>query len=168
MPGACHLAHPLAADAMRLYTLVHESLLATLGRWQITARRHPGQAAEGSEPFLCFARRAAGDIVIDLPPQQGISGHKICGSAERRRQGAVVQHGSVLLQRSDAVRELPGIAELTGVQLSADLLAAAWQTHLQTSLGIEWQPAELTLAERDQVRTLAIEKYDTAAWNRRR
>ena len=108
---AVPVAHPLVSDAMRLYNTVHESLIATLAKWKIAAHRNvaPSGLPPHQEPFLCFVRRSPGDVML--------SSAKICGSAQRRRRGAIVQHGSVLLQRSPAAVELPGIAELTGIQL---------------------------------------------------
>src|SRR5437667_329111 len=71
--------------------------------------RSAGGAQSGHEPFLCFERRTCGDIIL--------GDAKIVGSAQRRRRGAVLQHGSVLLSRSDFALELPGIAELRGVEV---------------------------------------------------
>ena len=168
---AMPLAHPLAIDTTRLYSLVHESLTATLAQWQITARPLAAgkPAAAPAEPFLCFARRAQGDVVIEISSNAGPTvDHKICGSAQRRRRGAVVQHGSVLLARSTAAPELAGLAELTGVRLTPTTLSRAWQPQLSAALGLAWQPTHLSAAETERVCTLAIEKYDTNSWTRRR
>ncbi|MEX0718408.1 MAG: hypothetical protein WD066_17570 [Planctomycetaceae bacterium] len=56
------------------------------------------------EAFLCFDRGDARDIVR--------GGRKIVGSAQRRRRGAVLQHGSILLRRSEFAPEFPGILDL--------------------------------------------------------
>lgn len=172
---AVPLAHPLAADSMRLYRQVHETLAATLGRWQIAVELSPGQrhTVAAAEAFLCFQRRAPGDLVLtqlssrakrESPPQQP----KITGSAQRRRQGAILQHGSILLARSEAAPELAGIAELTGVRLTAGELVEAWKPQLEAALQLVWEPRRLTAGELGAVRSLAIEKYDTAGWNLRR
>src|SRR5947199_272477 len=57
-----------------------------------------------ARPFLCFTGRDAEDIVL--------GGSKLVGGAQRRRSGAVLQHGSLLLARSPATPELPGLSEL--------------------------------------------------------
>ena len=44
---------------------------------------------------------------------------KIVGSAQRRRRGAVLQHGSLLAAASPAAPGLPGLAELCGLDESA-------------------------------------------------
>ncbi|NIL97049.1 MAG: lipoate--protein ligase family protein, partial [Planctomycetales bacterium] len=60
--------------------------------------------AESEREFLCFLRRAAGDVLV--------GGTKIAGSAQRRRRGAVLQHGSVLLQTSESSPELAALNDL--------------------------------------------------------
>jgi len=68
--------------------------------------RDAGRPSDGPQPFLCFARGDSRDVVLH--------GHKIVGSAQRRRKGAVLQHGSILLQASPFAPELPGIVDLAG------------------------------------------------------
>ncbi len=58
------------------------------------------------EPFLCFGRGDPRDIVL--------LGHKIVGSAQRRRRGAVLQHGSILMRRSIHAPQFPGLIDLAG------------------------------------------------------
>ena len=54
--------------------------------------------------FLCFQRRSPGDIVV--------GNCKLMGSAQRRFQSAILQHGSLLLATSQYARELVGVGEL--------------------------------------------------------
>ena len=176
---ALPLAHPLAADAMQLYLAAHRALIDTLGSLGIEAQlRTPGEAARKvsdlgigaqavapvernvSEPFLCFQRAAEGDVLF--------AGTKICGSAQRRRRGAILQHGSLLLAASPAAPELAGLLELTGNSPSPTELIAPWSRELAFQLRLHLRAAPLDETERERVRTLAVEKYDTAAWNRRR
>ncbi len=191
--------HPLAMDAQRLYTLVHEALIGALANWRISARRFgasaSADAAVGSvsnEPFLCFARRAAEDVVLDRTSNSMIaerdiresnankqrstgdsgpstsSTAKVCGSAQRRRRGAIVQHGSLLLAASSAAVELPGIVELTGVSLSIAEMIKNWSKQLENTLPIAFSAASLSAAEVATARDLAIGKYSLESWNRRR
>ena len=57
-----------------------------------------------AEPFLCFGRGDEHDLVVGA--------YKVLGSAQRRRRGAVVQHGSLLLAASEHAPQFPGIADL--------------------------------------------------------
>ena len=81
---------------------------------------------------------------------------------------AIVQHGSVLLERSQAAPEIDGLAELTGVRLKPAELIAAWLPQLEAALACRWLAAPLTPAELNSVRTLTIEKYGSERWTRGR
>lgn len=148
-----------AAD---LYLLMHETLIETLARLGVRAWRHSqtAQTVAAPEPFLCFQRRAEGDVV---------SGHfKIAGSAQRRRGAAVLQHGSVILQSSPAAPELPGIADLTGRAIAPEELAASWlESPLTRGLG-PWRQTPLESWMHETAVMLSREKYAAKPWNQRR
>ncbi|MFO0897395.1 MAG: hypothetical protein U0836_08215 [Pirellulales bacterium] len=125
-----------------------------------------GDAAKPVNPratpdtFLCFQRRGEGDLVV--------TGAKIAGSAQRRRHGAVLQHGSVLLARSEAAPELPGLAELADQTIDADQLRERWLARLAAQLELEFAPSALTDAERETAVELQRAKYSAAEWTYRR
>jgi len=108
------------------------------------------------QPFLCFQRRAPGDVLIGET--------KITGSAQRRCRGAVLQHGSVLLARSVAAPELDGIKELTGQQLSPEQLVDAWLKRLAEVLPGGWQTGVLSDATRRRAETIVVEKHGNPLW----
>ncbi|HEV7223480.1 MAG TPA: hypothetical protein VGN42_12315 [Pirellulales bacterium] len=156
---------PLARDSNGLYRAVHSALLRVLAALGVEARMHEpelgsGSGPRGQEPFLCFERRSAGDLLVGAA--------KVGGSAQRRRGGAVLQHGSFLLRRSAAVPELPGIEDLfPRFQGRPD-----WRS-LASSEIVAWlKPAistePLSDAERRAAAVLARDKYGNSAWNRRR
>ena len=122
------------------------------------AADHPERS--GEQPFLCFQRRSAEDVLVD--------GVKICGSAQRRRRGAIMQHGSLILGRSDAAPELPGLAQQAGYDIAAATLVPIWTAAIARRLNLGLSPAALDPALLDAVRTLALEKYSGQSWNRRR
>ncbi|WP_246196256.1 lipoate--protein ligase family protein [Aquisphaera giovannonii] len=107
-----------------LYRAVHASIGAELRARGLDARARseagphapPAGAASGrpDRPFLCFTDRDPEDIVA--------ASSKVVGSAARRRAGAVLQHGSILLRRSERAPELPGICDL----IEADPRPEAW------------------------------------------
>lgn len=167
--------HPLAIDRLRFYQAVHSVLIDVLAHWGIEAvmvgedRGMPcslspadAKATGGRkrEPFLCFERRAAGDVLV--------GGAKIAGSAQRRCQGAVLQHGSVLLARSLAAPELSGLKELADKTISADELVDAWLARLSDALPLIWQTGKLTENQIHRARALADEKYASAKWTENR
>lgn len=154
--------HALAAAPSGLYGVVHEALLAALRGQGIDARLCC-QAAESraqDQPFLCFGRRAGGDVLVDDA--------KIAGSAQRRRQGAVLQHGSLLLGRSPAAPELPGLAELTGIDVNCQQLIWEWVGQVEARLGLRFDEGVAGAAGTLRARQLVERKYEAAAWTRRR
>jgi lipoate-protein ligase A len=153
--------------ATELYNACHESLIETLAHFGVAAALY-GRAcsAERSEedagfrqPFLCFARRTCGDIVCGPA--------KIVGSAQRRRRGAVLQHGSILLSKSPCARELPGIAQLTGCSIEPVELTQAWTADLARTLESPAATGELSDAEIEQAQ-LHTERFASPAHALRR
>ncbi len=73
--------HALAEDTSWLYTAVHEALIDALAAGGVPARLAGASdfRSPGGEPFLCFLRRAAVDVVAGQ--------EKICGSASAAAAG---------------------------------------------------------------------------------
>lgn len=151
-----------SARAQSLYGVVHESLIECLARQGVTAElnERADTQPQDEQPFLCFERRAVGDIVI--------GSNKIAGSAQRRLRCAVLQHGSLLLYGSRYAPELPGIKELTGFCLKADQLAGLWARGLANRLAVTLQPKELTGQESEAAQQIAQGKFLTNAWTNKR
>ena len=130
-------AHPVAKRPSTLYEVVHEAIIQILADRGIRAQLR-GDVDVLGRPFLCFARGDARDIVMGP--------HKIVGSAQRRRSGAILQHGSILLAKSPYAPEFPGLNDLidAGAVTAADLIADLNQT-LPIALGVEASDAALNV-----------------------
>jgi lipoate-protein ligase A len=162
--------HPLAANRLRTYRVVHDALIEVLAGMGVEAslfaRGTPGLDCGGitpaarREPFLCFQRRAPGDVLVKA--------EKIAGSAQRRCRGAVLQHGSVLLARSPAAPELDGLKELTAQTILVEEFIEAWSEKLSAALAVQWQRGSLCEAHRRRAAELAKEKYRSPAWTNAR
>lgn len=93
-----------------LYAAVHDAIVDWLRQCGWAARQWSepagcrGDAKSRSCRFLCFERRSAGDVVVGEV--------KVMGSAQRRHRGVVLQHGSLLLRRSQFAPSLAGIEDL--------------------------------------------------------
>jgi len=96
--------HPLARSPYELYAAVHERIIAVLAQYAIVAKLRGTALPAERETFLCFGREDPNDVVLE--------GHKILGSAQRRRRGAVLQHGSLLMRRSEYAPQFPGVLDL--------------------------------------------------------
>jgi lipoate-protein ligase A len=155
-------SHPLASDTQTLYDHWHGALIQALKELGVPAARceRASGLKKSEEPFLCFQRRAVGDVLLD--------GYKIAGSAQRRGHGAVLQHGGILLAASPAAPELPGVAELAGVAIAPAELIERWLPILGRGLDLRFQPGSLSPSEVERSRELTENKYDGAAWTARR
>jgi lipoate-protein ligase A len=96
-----------------VYTALAGALIAGLARVGVEAAiaRHDGPAGP-----VCFAGQQGADLRVGE--------RKLCGSAQVRRRGAVLQHGSILLTRlpfdeTDLLRTRPGAPAVSREQLRA-------------------------------------------------
>jgi lipoate-protein ligase A len=151
-----------SADALPLVWRVHSAwveLLAVLG---VEASLCEAAAADRTapEPFLCFQRQTAGDVLV--------GNVKIAGSAQRIRAGTILQHGSVLWTSSSAAPELPGLSDLTPARAGLGASIEPALACLSQTLGFMFEPVKLTHEQKALVTGLVREKYGRMAWNERR
>ncbi|QDT17386.1 Octanoyltransferase LipM [Alienimonas californiensis] len=104
--------HALAASPERFYEAVHRELIAALASVGVAARLRGDRTLRGPEPTLCFLRSDPRDVVVTDP--DGVE-RKVVGSAQRRRKGAALQHGSLLITTSPFAPDVPGLRETHGV-----------------------------------------------------
>ncbi len=151
------------AGVEALYYTFHETLIEALAEWGVRSKLCDLDATlqlGQREPFLCFQRRAKGDVLLGE--------HKVCGSAQRRHRSAVLQHGSVLLRRSAFAPELPGIAEISGTVVDNRPLVDAWLHRLQSRWKGKLVEEEWTLAERSGAEAIRAAKFGAEKWLLRR
>lgn len=121
--------HPVRHDPSQLYVIVHQALIQLLQQCEVSSMLRSDYDAQtqvkesASEPFLCFLRQNPNDIVH-------ATGIKIVGSAQRRRKGVILQHGSILLSASDHASQVPGIE-----QLAPAFRTTQFQEHLPATIG---------------------------------
>lgn len=163
---------PGSRDAV--YQTVHASIQASLAEIgvmclpyrefddpvSVTAPTTQGLIKTSDEPFLCFQRRTAEDLVC--------SGYKILGSAQRRVRGGLLQHGSLLLGVSRWASVLPGIGELTDVVMDPVSLSQAIAGRVGEAMGIQFHAGQLSDPERALASEIATDRYAAEEWTRRR
>lgn len=148
-------SHPARKDPSEAYEVVHRAIISLLQefgvccelRSEFDARNSMATAivdTGSTEPFLCFLRKNPNDIVHE-------TGNKVVGSAQRRRKGVTLQHGSIILKASFLVPIVVGIADL-----KPDFSVAGFQKKLPLSIAAAigktvdfrgFSPEELSLAE---------------------
>jgi lipoyl(octanoyl) transferase len=109
---------------------------------------------------LCFLHHTPGDLIVN--------GHKVAGSAQRKRRGALLQHGGILLARSEHTPQLPGLVELTRRAVTADDLQRLLLDALREEAGWHVEPGEWTAAERGSLPARIAARYGSPAWNAKR
>ncbi len=154
--------HRLAARRSRLYETVHNSLIDVLCEYGIKAALYQGERYphQKRRPFLCFQRRAPGDVLVGQT--------KVAGSAQRRTSHSVLQHGSVLLERSGAAPELDGLNNVVDTRVSEDRLIEGWLEKLGQRFALSWENGPLCDAERREAARLVERKFGAESWTRRR
>lgn len=110
---------------------------------------------------LCFLHQTAGDLTVN--------GSKVAGSAQRKQQGALLQHGSVLLQYSEFAPELPGVNDFgPNAPVTVESLAAELTDRFASECKAEVVPGAWTASELERVPAIKAEKYANPEWNHRR
>jgi lipoate-protein ligase A len=109
---------------------------------------------------LCFLHQTPADVLVGR--------QKVVGSAQRKRHGALMQHGSILLDRSPFAPQLPGVNDLAGTAIDAETLRSELVKAFAAVTGWELVPQEWTKDERRQIDELAAAKYGSDDWTRKR
>lgn len=90
------------------YDSVHNAIISLLNSLGMSCEMRMHSEAEhmpaAKDEFLCFLRADPRDVVAGPC--------KIVGSAQRRRKGSILQHGSILMRHSSLTPEMPGIEDL--------------------------------------------------------
>jgi lipoate-protein ligase A len=97
-----------------------------------------------------------------------LEGFKIVGSAQRRRQGAILQHGSILLRQSDRTPELPGLADLLSVSYDPPVWGNEIVRRIAGALELELALRDVPEQVRSRSRELELDLYRNDAWTGRR
>ena len=106
-------AQTLFALPHELYDIVHEVICRELHRLGFPVICRGETAKRTDEPMLCFQRQNTHDVTL--------SGIKVLGSAQRRRRGAILQHGSLIRRASPLLKNLFGIADLSDIAIPNQL-----------------------------------------------
>jgi lipoate-protein ligase A len=143
-----------------LYQIVHGTLTQCLQNQGVSIAPWGQPALEERESeFLCFRRRTPHDLILD--------GHKVVGSAQRKRRHVVMQHGGVLLAQSACAPELPGIAELAK-PVDEERLLYEWIDALTNKLSWRIRHSETNDAEKELANHLRNSRFSSKEWTGKR
>jgi lipoate-protein ligase A len=173
----------LAGSVLESYQVLAQALLNALQRLHIPAQAHarPAQTS-GSDPKgpVCFETPSNYEITVE--------GKKLIGSAQARRKGGVLQHGSLPLygeltritqalafpdeaarqQAAQRLLERATTAEgVLGEALPWDVAAHAFESAFAETLNLTLIPGEPSPQELAHAQALVAEKYAHPSWNER-
>ncbi|QDV49265.1 Octanoyltransferase LipM [Gimesia fumaroli] len=157
-------SHPLSKSPPDLYLTIHQPLIDVLASHGLQVAFRGVSFKSQNEPFLCFGRGDERDLVYE--------GNKVLGSAQRRRRGAIVQHGSLLLLTSEYAPHFPGLlnqVEQTSIYQAQFLtqLAEEFSQAISQEIQLPLESQKLTDEEIQIARQLETEKYSRASWTSR-
>jgi lipoyl(octanoyl) transferase len=156
---------PFAGTVEESYDTIHLAIAEGLERINIGAELRKDRLSKGKEPEAagrCFYRVTGFDLVA--------GGKKLVGSAQRRKRGRVLHHGSIPFDANPMTPHSACLRELAGDLLPADRseamerVLAAIKVGFRKRFGIDlvaWRPGpEL---EREAAR-IVREKYTSLEW----
>jgi lipoate-protein ligase A len=172
----------LVGSILESYRRLSLALLEALRRLQVPAQSQADQLLHGE--------RARGPVCFEVPSNYEITveGKKLIGSAQARRRGGVLQHGSLPLvgdlsrivqalvfpdetERQAAAGRLLArattVEAVLGRAVTWDEAAHAFALAFEHCLNLELVSGELTIAERARADELVREKYAHPSWTER-
>jgi lipoate-protein ligase A len=161
---------PFSGGVIATYRSIAGALTRGLTRLGITSipvepRRGPSRETAAA----CFERLGAWEIAAD--------GRKLVGSAQARRRGVFLQHGSIPM-RLDARRlasvlgapvdasRFTDVEQVLGGAVDPDELDSAWVAGFEETFDVRLVPGPLTEREALRAAELRCWKYDSIAWTR--
>jgi lipoate-protein ligase A len=171
----------VSGSLMDSYDVLAGALLHAVRLLGINAEaKARAEPARSSANPVCFEVSSAHEITVE--------GKKLVGSAQARRKGAVLQHGSLPLTgdlgritqvlvfddettRRDSAARLLGCATTVesalGLPVPWSAAAEAMIQGFGAALGLRFDPAALSEREERRAAELVEEKYGHASWTRR-
>lgn len=167
--------HPnIPSSVLEAYNILTKGIMEGYRNLKIQADyAYPTRRVRGKDrSAVCFEQAAHCEMVID--------GKKLSGNAQTRKDGVLLQHGSIpmsideemlfdlFLFPSEAIKERKrnafsdkaiAINQITGKTHTFDMLADAFYDGFQKGLDVKFKPLTLTDEQWDEVHHLAKTKY---------
>ena len=151
------------------YRRINEMLSDALRRIGVDVREATAVASGGPGNGACFAAPSAGELVVD--------GRKLVGSAQVRERGALLQHGSILLEDDQArIAEL-AVGPMTPARPAATLrnclghaptYAAVTEALAAALHAVAPGAAELPASDAEAYAAPHLARFASAEWTWRR
>lgn len=155
------LDHPLYAGSIgESYARVHAVIARTLAEFGVQAqpRGADALASDRAGTGMCFHQSSSLDLVWNA--RKGV------GSAQRRKQGRVLHHGSIKLDTTAIEGDIASVADVQRGVTPLDF-AARWTRRLTAELGLQLSASAPDVEERARAKELA-KRFADAEFTRRR
>ncbi len=176
--------HPLAGgDVVESYRRISAGFLRALAVL--------GLDAESERQSASHRAAATGPVCFEMPSHYEISvaGRKLIGSAQMRRKGGLLQHGSIPLrgdlaricdvlsfasdeararQKASLRQRAATLAEVARATLTWSDLASAIEQGFSLAFDLDLASGQLTAAESVRAQALKNERFGNPAWTRKR
>lgn len=172
--------HPKMPTSIKeAYLVISKGLLQGLQSLNIPASfATPEGKLDIQSSAVCFEEPSWYEIIID--------GKKAIGSAQTRKQGVILQHGSIpitvdnellydlFIYKNEKVKERAmrgfkdkaiSLTEATKRSISMNDLKASIKNGMEQSLDINLETIQLSQEQEQEIVTLAEEKYKSNEWN---
>ena len=152
------LSHPLAAGSIgQSYQRLARGLTAALEALGLPPLAVAAASRPSQRSRWCFETIALSELAL--------AGRKLVGSAQARRDGALLQQGSIrLAPEPDEAAGAISLQEALGRPVGWDELAEALAVGFARAWGIEIRPGELSPREEELARRLECERYADPGW----
>ena len=169
----------LSGTVLESYQRLSVALLKALEMLGLPARAE-------AHPSIPQGSDSPGPICFEVPSTYEITvgGKKIVGSAQARKKGSILQHGSLPLKGdlgritnalalTEAERQsaririrarAATIEDIRGYAPSWEIAAEAFQRAFESTLNLELHPAQLSAWEEERAQELLRDKYGNTAW----
>ncbi len=158
------------------YRVICQGIIKGLDKLGIKAgffdiKDNPGSGYYSSRADFCFAKHSKYDVLVDRK--------KLVGSAQRRKKGIILQHGSIILgidqQKNlyllkkgiNCFQEAVSLKEILGYSISFEEVSQVLIEGFKLALGISFESGELTSQELKLAESLKTEKYTQDSWSNR-
>ncbi|MFD1017596.1 lipoate--protein ligase family protein [Thalassobacillus hwangdonensis] len=172
--------HPSMPKSVKeAYLILSQGLLEGFTNLGIKAEfAIPDGSLDATGSAVCFEEPSWYELIVD--------NKKAAGSAQTRKKGVILQHGSIPIDVDDVklfdlftypnerVKERArkafgdkavAINEILSTPVSFDDVKSAFKAGFEKGLGIELEPLELTPEQLEEVNRLAEERYRNDEWN---
>lgn len=164
----------VSSSVKETYRLLNQAFTAGIHKLRLVVDQKSPKYSQDNSSAACFDAPGSGEFLIE--------GRKAIGSAQTRKQGVLLQHGSILLDfdwntfgkifsfpteesRKQLEKKMGTFSQLLKRDVNVGEAVHAIYEGFQEGLGVTFQQDHLSEYEYELAKQLVTNKYRTEAWN---